>query len=1437
MARSGPILMERYIDLERRFGLITDYSPESLLMIELPGRRLNWADVLRGKYSLIVGRANFGKTTELRTQATALRTRGEHAIFVRLHNVLDQAEFSDALAAEDARAFELWRQTPDASLTVFVDSLDEASLSHEEGLRRGLRLVSRSCDARARNVKWIISTRPAVLTPPHLLILESELGVNLYSERGDSDQSKAPSDIFKDEEQIEELANTVSATSPGTGVDSLRLYSLLRLDTASAKRYLKQRYNANDPSALLGGARSYGLTGLTDGPGGLDVLANIDLIDRPPECLTDAFERMVGALERLQRADPREARMQGPLPASLDEAIQRLACASALCQILNIELLEDPLRSSSTVLSARQIVGSSLTEPSLKLILGSRLFIDVGHHQVKLYPDELLPFLAAKRLALLVQSPEDGARLVRNLSWTAPTGEGGVCRQYLTIAGWLATLSKDCRHALLTSDPQVVAFFGDLRNPAIPLSDAIAAITGAIERIANDADPLGRDFFRPTQENYWQANKPGLGPTLLTLFQRHREDWRGHDALHAIATYGRNEALRDDVLRSHDCDYSKLIHNSDDVHYLAALGRSDDAAALRDAILKASDLREDIVALALHFLAWRTLSAEEMAGLAGRYLRKGNGGFRVGWTLKNEVLESGTSVQRFQLVRATVRQLIQEGGGNGSDRRRGGERSVELASELLAAIIESEEDMQSSRAGTVRLCLILQLIISTQYLGSVDLGKLRQAFTKNPEVRLEFLRAILRRSGSDASRVEKAIFGYGHICPFLDGDDVALDNPTLDEVLQHRRRRDASTQRAEKIQRRVYPDFPSDLVDRIRLRKDEVRAGEATEELAAMSVWLTRSRTETAFGSFDFGLLERALADPELVGAIRAGLSAIWRLRPPELGDPGMTRGSTIAGLQGLQLDLGGSDPLPRLTTSEVHQALWYGRFELDRYPGWFWSLAEDNTAVAIDNFTEVLESAGDGPVAFEHAEKLVRHLDRAHESIRTRLSEQIWHFILTYPGAPDHIVTAALQTIKASVHQHRDQFEEHASARIKSAYHEHSSAPDEGALDRTNDKEVEQAESAEDSSRRNRRQRAAALPWGAAWLAWFPDSFGAAWLDWHATQGPVAKQFLYDLAADLGHGYAKWSIDPSGDSCLPTLELLYRELHAIVRPEDDADHSDGEVYRVSDRDHAERFRDAIPPMLVASLRQEGYDILDRLRRESVGQRAKYLRSLQWQMQENRFAPLPLLQSEYGRFESDLTGSLTNYQGFARAVHNDLLEVKYEIEKGEFSLRRFFNSIKYEVLKTPEGRLALEEDFQTLLGSEINHASKQRYVVTLESRLPEATRRDLLCRKDNYYASVELKMSERWTLNDYLESLEHQLVGQYMKARNSRIGFFVIVLQRKRIWIEKSSKSRLGFGDVIVRLQARATELIAQDHTLDLRVIGIDATSPDDFRAQKQKRR
>lgn len=297
----------------------------------------------------------------------------------------------------------------------------------------------------------------------------------------------------------------------------------------------------------------------------------------------------------------------------------------------------------------------------------------------------------------------------------------------------------------------------------------------------------------------------------------------------------------------------------------------------------------------------------------------------------------------------------------------------------------------------------------------------------------------------------------------------------------------------------------------------------------------------------------------------------------------------------------------------------------------------------------------------------------------------------------------------------------------------------------------------------------------------------------------------------------------------MKALSYLYEWIITVIPESEDPPREGGRIYHVDARDNAQNLRDSLLPTISSAKSQAAYEVLDELRNKATGARAKYIRRLQFQMREEEAFVAPLPQQDYSKFERDFAPPVTDFIQFAQAVHNDLLAVKRDIEIGEFSLRRFFNQIVMDHIKTDNEGLALEEDFQALLGSALNHASRGRYDVTLEPILPAATRRDVLCQVKEFRATIELKMSERWTVPDYLVALSEQLRGQYMQASNSRIGFFVVVLQRQRKW-KSPTGGLIDFAGLIRLLELRALELQAENPTLFLRIIGIDAKPQPDYR-------
>lgn len=1431
--------MPAYFDLERRFGLLTKYSVEELLVIDATGRkRRDWEQVLAGRYSLVTARANFGKTMELKACTQRLRENRQHAVFVPLHRLLEEPDFEIALDAKEAEAFTAWKTVSYERLYLFVDSLDEAILGSDAGIQSALRRVVRAVRRPGADINWVLSSRPATLTPSVLDIVQSELGATLYAGEPEADSSEeAAEEVEVSDEPSTGLA-AFDASSPIKAKpvvkEQLKVYGLLPLSSRAARLYLEKRHEITDPKVLLEAARSFGLAELAAGPGSLDVLAYVDPVNNPPRDLTDIFERMVVAVQSQQRSDHREELVGRPSPESLEEAVEKLAAASAVCQLPNLELAPDALKVRDGVLSCRPLVGSLLSEKSLAYLLGSRLFIDSGQHQVKLYPEQLLPYLAAKRLNSLAKSPDDARRLISALSWRSATGECGVHRAYLTLAGWLATFNVHCRQELLKVEPQAVAFFGDLRSPQVSLADACIALKRSLERLETLGDSLGRNQFTLTAENYWQAAKAGIEPTLLELYDRFGSDWHARIALLDIATYARLDVLRAKVMEEHGNDYEKLLGDSAQLVYLMSLNRDDDTQALATAAKACPRLEERTLRLLLSELSWRAFDAETIADLAAKqYLRKG-GGFNLRWALTHELADSASPDQLAQLAESLLSRLVKNLEANRGISNQLHENFAEAVEELIALVVRSAK-LPVERATS--LCLEYYRAHGEFHFGSVNSSELHAALKTSNAVRQSLLRVVIAYSDRTADGIWRTFVSFGMYSPWQDGDEEALAEPGFTELMTTLRESAAlhkATVRPKKV-RRDRPELDEQSIKTLLTQIESVRDGSNINALAWIAGWLSRTNHNSRYGECAFPVFEQAAGQP-LAAAARAGLSALWRRRAPEFkeSETNSTYYSTVAGLQGLHLDLGDGSKLPALSEPEVRQALSYARFEINGYPKWFWPVVRAHQTVALDEFRQVLEAASAGAVSADMADTLIRHLLDAPPAVQLGLGATAWSYATGSARVDAYALESALGCAVGNVDSiDQGALEAEAWSRMLAAFKDE--LPDMDTLPQPQTPE-EQAERSELDSR-NREMtslRSNGVVWGLFWLLHYPASFGAKWESWRATEQRAADEFMFDLAAYVGQDRQARLREAAqrGLDGLMTLGALYEWVKTVVQEKDDLTHEDGRVYHVGARDNAQRLRDSLLPAISSAKSQAAYEVLNKLRMKATGTRAKYIRFLQFQMREEEAAVPPVTQQNYPRFERDFAPPVTGFVAFAQAVHNDLLAVKRNIEQGEFSLRRFFNLVVMKHIKTGNDGLALEEDFQALLGGELNHASNGRYGVTLEPILPAATRRDVLCQLGEARATIELKMSERWTVDDYLVALDDQLRGQYMQAANSKIGFFVVVLQRERQW-EAPTGGRVDFAGLITLLEKRALELQAADPTLFLRVVGIDATPQEDFRAAR----
>ncbi|PND40387.1 hypothetical protein C1O66_03155 [Paucibacter aquatile] len=1409
-----------YYDLRRRFVKRETYDHDELVTAQLRGKQVTWAKVLKNRSSVIVAAANFGKTTEMRQQAAQLRASGETAVFIALRQLADRGSLDRALTGDDRDAYRAWKAAPLGPITVFVDSLDEAAAGGKaESISHLVGDVADELSWPNEHVRWVISTRPAVLTAGVFEKLSELLSKPAPKTIG---SSGGPSGL--DAGGAVSVAVEAEAPEPVP----LSLFSMAHLEDHQAAVYLTGRYPALDAKQLIEIASERGLSGFVRSPGGLDILARIDMVASPPESLTEVFERVVNAIGTLRGADHRLVAAGSPAQDVLSGAVQRLASASVVCQLVNIEMPEATLAIPETALSARVIASPILHEAGIKALLNSQLFIDAGFHQVKVYPDELAPFLAAKRLSGLVASPDQAERLLENFTWAATSGEQGVQRAFLPMLGWLATLNAHCREVILQKDPQALAFFGDLRNPAVPTTAAQEALTESIKRLVEKGDHIGRTMFRLTSENFWQAGPDRLAGTIASLYDQYQDNYWARDVLLDIATACKIEPLRAKLLKRHGSKFDRVLSDSSDVGYFLALRRPADLSALAAAAVVSTTVREGVISLLLRELGWSYFSPRDVAVMVDNQFQAGPRGFQLSYSLeKGSMLADATDGQLYQLARGLVVRMVKRELTHKLNRE--DQQYVDLVATVLEALVVRTDGAQAVKVA--RLYLVVTRAIQDRYLQSSAIEELWSSVEENAAVRLALLRATLERQLND-DELLLAVVGFRRPTTYTPEDVVQVNDAQLTRVYAESQAKRARAIAQQPAPKPVKPKSEKLTVDakvkrQLTKRLSALADGTDTRALEWIAEWLLQTNRTSRYGEVDFEAFERAVG-AKIAAATRQGMSRLWRDKAPTFkeSEPNSTFHITAAGLQGLKLELGDGAVLPALTELEVRKALRYALFEINGYPKWFWALVKAYPAVSVPELVSIAGEAGNGATSSEHAEELLASIPDAPAPVQEALAGLAWTHLLSVNPSRDYVVNRLLQAaLSVPGKAPQGDFERLALHKMKAAYCSPLAEPVDEAL---------------------RARREHALTWATRWFIQSPLRWRNAVNAWGPLDPLAVKSFIFDLAATFGRdreGIAA-RIATESDHGILALEDLYLWTRWAVDPKDDVDRPAGATYSPGPRDNAERFRGVIISGIAAATSQAAYSALERIRLAlPAGDfTIEYIKKTQFELRERQLTREPLAQVNYPKFEENFRGDVTDTTAFAMAVHADLRAVQYDVERGEHSLRSFFSEVNFTRVnkKGQEGEkagLALEAHFQKLLASELNHHARARYSVTVESHTAEAKRRDILCSKDEWRASIELKMSERWTLDDYLVALERQLVGQYMRHRKATTGFLVLVLQTKgREWTDPATKKKLNFQQVLAILTDKAQQLEAKDRARYLRVIGIDATTPEDFRVRARVR-
>lgn len=1365
----------------------TDWSDTSFNRARAFDTLLTWSDVLKTKCAVLVGSANAGKTSEIRLQAEALRAAKGHACFVAVRELLVAGSLEDALDPDEAAALCAWLKTPGEQLHLFIDAIDEATLTGPRDLRTCLRKLVAKVSVAPENVTWVLSTRPAVLSQEVLDAIDGALGVTLS--RIAPPTNGASIIDAHDSKATEEPAATANKSTA-------KVFRLAPLTRSQAKVFLEVAVGLPNATAVMDAADDRGLGHLLRSPGKCKLLAQMDLIGNPPVSLERTYSRSVA----LHLNAPTSGRAQALKTSKeqLETEATRLAAASTLCERLNIELPSENESPSPQALSARAIV-RGLLDSGLQYLLSSDFFEESGHHQVKIQPDDIRYYLAAKRLSALVQGREDARKVAQVLGWRAPTGECGIFIHFIPVAGWLATLNHYFRPECLELEPQCVAFFGDLHH--LPLADAQRALTAAVGTIAA-GQRIGRGGYSLTSENYWQAGRPDLLPHISRLFDEHIDHEEARELLLAIARSVRSPVLREKVLAWAHNSYQRVVEDADLLRYFLAVGNATDKAHLRSATLKTTNLSERSLRALLKHSAWSTLNATDIAELVQSAMKDDEHKFTLRYALSHEVGPTATTAQLQELSQrllGLVTDTLPVDDENFAPQKplKRVKWLAEVVADLLVELGRRSHTGTSLKNAASLLVRFKTKVLDKDATSQVDCKTLRKLLEPASPLRdLVVQQLIQHHKSADEKALRRAfLFGQPMVCPTVE-EVRASKAKLLTKVLEDH---DAALvqgteQKKQSPSKRPILASVKGLAE-LRKRSSAIKAGTDIPALSWVAQLLSSTRGLSRYGDVSLDGFGEAYGS-ELATAVLQGLKALWRTHPPRRDEenPRSTYWSTIAGLQGLHFEFAGAQQ-PHLTNAEVLRALEYGLYEINGVPNWYWALAKANVKVATKFFRATVRSAHKGAVSAEHSANVLMLLGDAPSEIQQVLAEDAWAAVCAArldAYQTDNVLSLLVERRIVSV----ERFSEEAQKRVFSD-----------------------------------PENPATLTWAVNWM--LLDA--AAFMNGLANAREQDKGNLDLLisavatALDGFRGSSYKELSKQSAVAVGALKELYLELRRIIPPEQDKVYPIGTLHSVDDRERAQRTRDSLPSVLASAHTTAGYLALQELRDAAKTEPERlYFQLLMHQTAEAmQRRPRPMTEEDYLEFERTLRPAPGSLDAFAQQIENDINDVKDIVEKGEFSPRRFLatsvQDVEAGVVK------AMEDEFQLYLAGLLAVLGRNRYSVFREPQGSDDSRRDISIAlpPQGWKTTLELKVTGgTWTVPDYRDSLRNQLVGLYMRERHTTVGFFVVLLQHRRSWDGPSGT--LKFDGLIQLLQQDALQLEKERPELRLRIIGIDATEPLD---------
>jgi len=519
--------------------------------------------------------------------------------------------------------------------------------------------------------------------------------------------------------------------------------------------------------------------------------------------------------------------------------------------------------------------------------------------------------------------------------------------------------------------------------------------------------------------------------------------------------------------------------------------------------------------------------------------------------------------------------------------------------------------------------------------------------------------------------------------------------------------------------------------------------------------------------------------------AVKEGCKSVWQqflpLLPHEKPISLQTDHRVIVGLAGLQAAISDNElDFKQLSNEKARLAVRYAVNEMNGFPQWLAELAKQHPLAVQDVLTECIRGEWQFDAKREHVHEVLSHLSWSGEEFLPMVRNSIIAQI--HSGDPPNIsiLETALTLLLKNTASSAAILTEIVADRIRQY------SPDSPGF----------------------------ILWLSVWLQLNAEP-ALRYLQQVLSETPNADELMIRLCNKL-HGDPRQRIS---SALLPNyaepihLKTFVPLIYRYINPNEEIKHVGG--YRPTARDDARRFRDSLFERLSQSESAEADDVIHEfLENPEFAAHHDYILHLSDKRAERQADLQPWNPEDIPAFAKDYETDPKTDRDLFKIACRRLQEIKNAVERAD-------KSIRFEMHKDYD-----ERRLRIWLAGKLQERSRNRYMVPQEEEIDRRERPDLRVERPGLApVSIEIKWADKdWTLQDLLNGLENQLVGQYLRDDNSRYGIYLLgYIGRKNFWVDPNNSSRLSFDQVVIMINDRAKAIVAERRNVeDIAVISMD---------------